>query len=263
MPFGADHMQATAWRTQLSSCFTTRRIHPSPGRSPRATPESGDPRWGFLRSSGDALLQLNHREGTFAPGLDESAPTGRGLVGVVGEDRDKGSHRCGAAWLHSISEPSWVALRCKGCGGLWSSSGFDGPAAPPQLQAGHVVAVAAENDVSATARHVGGDGRRQPGRLGHVSDSRSTFSGLALSRLSGSPAPPAAASAVRFSPPRWCPRAPAVRSCRSLLFRWRRRAIWQPRFCKPDRPVLTSPDSVGGHDGGFELVGLLNSTSSV
>ena len=44
----------------------------------------------FLRSSGDALLQLNHREGTVAPGLDQiTRQLAEGLIGVVGEDRDK------------------------------------------------------------------------------------------------------------------------------------------------------------------------------
>ena len=98
------------------------------------------------------------------------------------------THRCGQRWRHSISEPSCVGTALQGLRRLVVVLRLHKTAQQhlPQLQAGHVVAVAAENDVGAPARHVGGDGHgASPTSLGHDLRFALHFSGLALSRLWG------------------------------------------------------------------------------
>jgi len=162
MPFRADHMQATGLANAAflllhhGVVFT---LHPGDRLAQRLN--LGILSGSFLRSGGDALLQLNHREGTVAPGLDQiTRQLAEGLISVISEGAGvEALTAAGQRRRRSISEPARsTALQRDGRLVIFLRFHKTAQQHLPQLQAGHVVAVAAKNDVGATARHVGGDG---------------------------------------------------------------------------------------------------------
>ena len=134
-----------------------RRIPPSPGQSLRARPGSGIFGGGFFGGGGDPFLQLNHTEGPVAPALDQIAgQLPEGLIGIVGEGQGEAFTTAGLRWSSSFNKPAAAALRWRGSGGR-SPPASQTASNTSQLQAGHVVAVAAEDDVGASPA-CGGDG---------------------------------------------------------------------------------------------------------
>ena len=263
MPFRADHMQAaslanaTFFLLHHGVVFT---LHPGDRLAQRLN--LGILSGCFLRSSGDALLQLNHREGTIAPGLDQiTRQLAEGLIGVIGEGAGiEALAAAGQRRRRSIREPARsTALQRHGRRVILFRLHKTAQQHLPQLQAGHVVAVATKDDVGTTARHVGGDGHSaSPTRLGHDLRFALHVLRLRVEQVVGD----LLLRQQRTQQFAFLHRGGADQHRPSVLVDLSCFVGHSAPFCSLGfvnliGPVLTRPDPVGGDDCGFEFVGLL------
>ena len=193
MPFGADHMQTTGFPNTGFLLLHRRRIPPSPGRS-LAGPEF-ERLGGAFSGRSNALLQLDHGESAVTPGLHEiTGQLPESLISVVGEEQGRGSPLRGS---EGTAESATRLQHCAvGTGGLYvqvtkrpSSTSRNFKRAMYSLLPPRMMSVPRPAMLVAMVTH-------QRPAWATISDSRSTFSGLALSRLWISP--PTANSTARL-----------------------------------------------------------------